>query len=244
MAFKIPFVFTLLFLFTNAYAELSLEQARSLEIKAGADPNAVEEVRKYAESGDARGEFLLGTLHWQGIGMPKNDSEAFNWFNKSAKHGDKWAMYNLGYLFYYGQGVETNFSQAAYWWTKASDQGFAPAQNSLASLYEQGKGVLKSQSKKIELLRKAANKNLGLAQTSLGVCYGNGEGVEHSLVIAHAILSIAVLDDKLNAPLHLAKYSGRMSSEELNQAKKLSEEMMRKDNFLNALDTFISTKNN
>lgn len=239
------FAFILLIsLFTNAYAELTLEQARSLETQAANDPKAVEEARMYAESGDARGEFLLGTLYWQGIGMPKNDSEAFHWFNKSAKQGDKWAMYNIGYLFYYGQGVATDYSQAAYWWGKASDQGFAPAQNSLASLYELGKGVPKSQSKKIELLRKAANKNLGLAQTSLGVCYGRGDGVEQSLIIAHAILSVAVLEDKVNAPPYILNYSRRMSTDELNQAKTLSAEMMKKDNFLNALDAYIATKKN
>jgi hypothetical protein len=71
-----------------------------------------------------------------GVGVPQNDTLAFNWFCKAAKQGHVHAQYRLGYFFLEGRGMpQKNSAEAAAWFAKAAEQGHHMALQTLCYLY-------------------------------------------------------------------------------------------------------------
>ena len=61
--------------------------------------NPVEALRWYglaAEQGDASAQNNLGSMHLNGIGVPKDAKKAVTWYRKAAKQGLPVAQFNLG----------------------------------------------------------------------------------------------------------------------------------------------------
>ncbi len=130
------------------------------------------------DGGDALAQSYLGRMYLNGQGVPKNDSQAVDWFRKAAKQGDPGAMSYLGKMYYTGDivEVEQDYSQAADFFRKAAAQGDAPAQFMLGFMYEKGKGVPKNDNQAFGLYRKAAKQGDALAQYYLGLMYYNEKG--------------------------------------------------------------------
>ena len=79
-------------------------------------------------------------MHYDGIGVTKNDAEAVKWFRRAAKQGHVWSQHNIGFVYEYGIGVTKNDAEAVKWYRKAAEQGHAPAQNNLSVMYAKGAG--------------------------------------------------------------------------------------------------------
>ena len=94
-----------------------------------------------AQQGDARAQFLLGSLYAQGQGVPQDYSAAAQWFRRAAEQGHVGAQFNLGVRYHEGRGVPRDAIQAAEWFRRAAQQGFARAQYNLGVLYANGDGV-------------------------------------------------------------------------------------------------------
>src|SRR5690242_12389700 len=67
---------------------------------------AVAACRGPAEQGDASCQNLMGVLFSEGRGVPKNASEAAQWFRKAADQGHGHACFNLGRAYQFGDGVK------------------------------------------------------------------------------------------------------------------------------------------
>jgi TPR repeat protein len=87
-------------------------------------------------------------MYANGRGVPKDGTEAFNWYRKAvdqyrkaADRGDAAAQVELGNMYKYGQGVAQNYAETAKWYRKAADRGDAKAQFDLGRMYEEGQGV-------------------------------------------------------------------------------------------------------
>ena len=104
---------------------------------------ALREFRTLAEQGHANAQYYLGSMHYDGIGVTKNDAEAVKWFRRAAKQGHVWSQHNIGFVYEYGIGVTKNDAEAVKWYRKAAEQGHAPAQNNLSVMYAKGAGVPK-----------------------------------------------------------------------------------------------------
>lgn len=87
-----------------------------------------------AESGDATSQSMIGYLHDQGLGGPKNPVEAVNWFRKAAEQGEVTAQNNLAIAYDNGTGVAQNSDQAIVWYEKAAAQGNEDAKSRLAEI--------------------------------------------------------------------------------------------------------------
>jgi TPR repeat protein len=94
-----------------------------------------------AEKGDARAQYLLGTLYMEGKGVEQNDATAFMWFLRAANQGDATAQYNVGVSYAAGTGVPKSAVDAAKWFLRAANQGMVFAQLNLGLLYAAGNGV-------------------------------------------------------------------------------------------------------
>ncbi|HIX40560.1 MAG TPA: SEL1-like repeat protein [Candidatus Desulfovibrio intestinigallinarum] len=107
--------------------------------------------------------YRLGEQYACGIGVPRDDAKARQWytkaaatFKKAAEQGDADAQYRLGTMYKEGKGVPRNDDMSCQWYAKAAAQGHEAGLNALKQLAEQGHAD---------------------AQLSLGNMYANGIGV-------------------------------------------------------------------
>ena len=57
-----------------------------------------------ASKGDAKAQFYLGLMYYNGQGVRQDYKKAFEWYEKAANQGIAEAQYNLGLMYYNGQG--------------------------------------------------------------------------------------------------------------------------------------------
>jgi len=102
---------------------------------------ALHEWQPPAEQGHADAQYHLGLLYANGQGVPKDDVQAWQWYEKAAVQGHAEAQANLGILYDYGRGVQQDFKVAVYWLRLSAKQGNDSAQRRLGFMYERGAGV-------------------------------------------------------------------------------------------------------
>ena len=98
-------------------------------------------LRTQANQGVAEAQTNLGLLYYDGRGVPRDYTQAREWFEKAAPQGDANAQYNLGVMYDFEKGVPQDFEKARRWYEKAAAQGHVGALNNLGGLYEFGHGV-------------------------------------------------------------------------------------------------------
>jgi TPR repeat protein len=91
-----------------------------------------------AEQGHAAAQCKLGTVYFEGDGVPKDFAKAMEWYEKSAEQGYVVAQSSLGEMYEKGHGVPKNRAKAIEWYTKAAEQGYLNAQRRLRAI--KGKG--------------------------------------------------------------------------------------------------------
>jgi hypothetical protein len=159
--------------------------------KNGDYPTAMREWLPLAQQGDARAQFLLGTLYAQGHGVQQDYGAAAQWFRRAAEQGHVAAQYNLGVRYHEGRGVPRDPGQAAAWFQRAAQQGFARAQYNLGVLYANGDGVPRDPSQAAQWFRRAADQEDPKAQYNLGLLYANGDGVPQDPSEAYVWFALA-----------------------------------------------------
>ena len=100
-----------------------------------------DEVSAKAEQGDARAQYNLGSMYYNGKGVTQDYKEAVKWYTKAAEQGYAVAQSNLGYMYFNSEGVAQDYKETAKWWRKAAEQGYAEAQFNLGHKY---KGAVKA----------------------------------------------------------------------------------------------------
>jgi TPR repeat protein len=94
-----------------------------------------------ADAGDARAQFMMGTIYEQGLGVSKDLATAAAWYRRAADGGNASAQYNLGVFYQFGKGVAKDPAEAARMLHMAAEQGHGRAQNNLSTFYFTGVGV-------------------------------------------------------------------------------------------------------
>ena len=138
LRFTIPLVLSFVCLAVPAWADFQAGMdATNREDYA----TALSEWRPLAEQGDALAQYNLGVLYRKGRGVPQDDVQARQWYEKAAAQGQAKAQFNLGTLYFNGAGVPKDYRQALRWFRLAADQGEALAQTKIAIMYDDGQGV-------------------------------------------------------------------------------------------------------
>lgn len=162
------------------------------------DPEAVPCLKEAAKQGHTGAQFLLYSLHRQGLYVSKdihflkNIPKAYRLLNSMEKQHDKimkdfpcvveylkkfdqnaFAQSALGRLYSEGWGVKKDNAEARKWLQRAVDQDDAAAQCSLGFMYTVGEGVIKDYAEAVKYSRRAANQGDARAQINLGLLYEN-----------------------------------------------------------------------
>lgn len=131
-----------------------------------------------AKDGSVAAQLITGDNYRKGIGVEKNLTNAYKWYEEAAQNGNSIAQYLLACLYASGDGVAKDQRKAFEWGKKSAEAGYAEAQFSTAKCYDQELlGTVKNLEKAFTWYRKAAEQGHCRAQTLLGKCYENGEGV-------------------------------------------------------------------
>jgi hypothetical protein len=162
----------------SAFADF--EQANAA-FTAGDYALALKELKPLAAKGDARSQYAMGVLAENGLGMPKNPTQAADWYLKAAKLGNTDAQYNLGAMNEHGVGMPVNYSEAARWYRPAAEQGDIDALSNLGVLYQGGKGV-------------PQDKVLAMALYNVSVAYA-GKGTTQAAQNRQVLANQMPLDD-------------------------------------------------
>ncbi len=127
---------------SKAETDATPAQNTNLNSQFGAGPQTPEEkfaeVKRKAESGNAKDQLGLARLYYNGDGITKDDAKAAEWYQKAAEQGNAFAQYNLGVMHDKGEGVPRSAAKAEEWWQKAAAQGNEAAQESLKLLHAKG----------------------------------------------------------------------------------------------------------
>lgn len=190
---------TLKFIKKAAYANLVYQKYEE----------AIKWFEKAAKLGDKEAQRDLGTLYYDGIGVERDDSKAFEWMKKSAEgeDGDPQAQSFLGAFYAEETGVEKNTEEALKWFKKAAELGEPNAQINLGKMYMNGtlNGTPKEKNpeKALFWIKKAVSQANSDAQAILGSWYYEGTGVKKDYDEAFKLFKKAAEQGNAEARLYL-----------------------------------------
>lgn len=98
---------------------------------------AVSACQSIAQSGDRQAQFELGLLHYQGVVIAHDLTQALYWFEQASLKGHAEAQYYLGLMFFRGEGVPVNYVQAFIILKMASVNGSDDAMDAADQVYMQ-----------------------------------------------------------------------------------------------------------
>lgn len=129
-----------------------------------------EQIKLYAEAGDAISQYEMWILDNEGTCVPKNQQIALEWLKLSAEQGYPPAMYCLGRYCYSNDKNE----EAFLWFLQAALLGNTDAQVCTAICYRSNIGTFANDRIALQWMTKAARQGNPRAQYDVGVCYQQG----------------------------------------------------------------------
>lgn len=108
-----------------APAQADMEDARDL-MEAGEYAQARALFEVYARSGNAEAEELIGVMYAMGLGVPRDDARAFDWYLRASMKGHAGAQSGLGWYYELGRGLPAPDMVRAYLWYALSAIGGDP----------------------------------------------------------------------------------------------------------------------
>lgn len=132
---------------TPALAEI--EEARDL-MEESRFEEAMQALLPAARSGNADAEELIGVMYAMGLGVPRDDVRAFEWYLRSAMKGHPGAQSGIGWYYEVGRGVPEPDLVRAYLWYVLSAIGGDP--DAAISLEEVVKKMTPDQIKHAQIL--------------------------------------------------------------------------------------------
>jgi TPR repeat protein len=119
--------------------------------------NAIEQLRRAANQGNAESMYKLGSALLQGKIVNRNPVEATQWLEKSASLGYPLALVTIGMFYLEGfDGYKMNTNKGLSMLKKAHQKGAAEASLSLGIMYLGGFNVTQNKNLAIKYLKTAA----------------------------------------------------------------------------------------
>ena len=157
----------------RAATEAKLEEGMNA-YKTGDYAKALAVFQSLADEGDTTGQFMLGSLYHDGLGVEKDDARAFTWTRKAAERANPKAQALLAVMYQEGWGTAKDEARAVEWFRMSAEQGYATAQLTLGLLYMKGRGVAINERVGMLWIERAAWSGSDEAQLLLGMAYHEG----------------------------------------------------------------------
>lgn len=140
-----------------------------------------------AKKDDPEAHMLAGRIHLNGLGVPKNEILAAQWFRRGAELGNVDAMFTFGVMLAEGQGIAKNRAGAAQMFEAAAAKGHVVSNYNLGLLFLTGDGKPENPHRARAHLQYAAQQGLPQAQYDLGTLFATGAGTDETGVKANAL---------------------------------------------------------
>jgi hypothetical protein len=206
-------------------------------------------LRKSAELGNSEAQYNLGNFLQNGVGITKNEKEAFEWYKKSSENGFNDGHYAMMMAYGNGIGTEVDSEKAFEYALKCANNNDATCMWNIVNCYKQGLGVKKDTEKmlswatKLSLLENPDNLNLSGNITStrlaLAYMYRDGESLEKDFYKSYLWFIIynefkkdfsVVQQNQIIEEIKIAE--SKLTKEQKNNAKKDAEKIFGR-NFTN-----------
>ncbi len=151
--------------------------------------------------------------------------KAYTELKPLAEQGNADAQCLLGTLYGEGHGVQQNYAEATKWFRSAAEQGHAKAQYHLGVMFDMGEGVSQDYAEAAKWYRSAAEQGLAVAQSNLGAMYGLGLGVPKDYVQALMWFDLAASEGYSEAQKGLDAVAKLMTPQQIEEAKRLANEL-------------------
>ena len=139
---------------------------------------AYDEFIAHANNGNARAQYVIGTMYHRGEGTITDVPEAIKWLTKAADQNYVKAQYSLGYMHLLGNVIPKDLVEAQKWLILAAENDDPQSQHFLALTY-----MYKQYGPKIDIIKalkfltQAAENGYNDSQYMLGQIYENGINV-------------------------------------------------------------------
>ncbi|MGI9422406.1 MAG: tetratricopeptide repeat protein [Hyphomicrobiaceae bacterium] len=154
------------------------EDAAYIAFDQGQYLTALRLAEERAKKRDPQAHTLIGRIHAEGLGVPKNELTAAKWYHRGAELGDIEAMFAFGVILISGRSVKKDPNGAARMFERAARKGHAYAHYNLALLFLSGQGKPENPYRAAQHLEYAARKGIAEAQYDLAALYQKGHGVD------------------------------------------------------------------
>jgi TPR repeat protein len=111
--------------------------SRQSAIDHDAKANSLGSLRSLADRGDADAQWQMGVRYHNGEGVPRDDAQAMQWFQRAAEQGQVIAQATLGAYYWAGRGVPQDLSKSYFWSAIALAQGDENSKSRLEGLASQ-----------------------------------------------------------------------------------------------------------
>ena len=205
------------------FAGVMLITAASSLVAQIAAGDLVEKILALAEQGNAGGQYTLGGMYLEGVGVPKDEVEGVRLFRLAAEQGHGGAQFAVGNLYRDGRGAPQDDVEAVRWFRLAAapeQEFYVHAQDFLGLMYGEGRGVAQDHVESVRWHRLAAEQGLARAQYNLGVMYVNGEGVPQNNVRAYVWWSVALGLEEARA--NRDRVTGELTPEQLARGQDMA----------------------
>lgn len=162
-------------------------------------------IRALAAKGDARAQFVIGSMYGNGEGVAADKAEEYKWYLKSAKGYFPPAYHNLGEMSLSGTGTAKDPQKAFDWFIKAAGHGFPLSEFYLGWMYSVGKGRPQDYKKARTWYARSAEHGFPLAQKELGDIYSSGLAGKQDYSMAYKWYLEAAKNDSVEGQVAVAE---------------------------------------
>lgn len=154
------------------------DEAAYIAFEQGQYLTALNLAERAAKAGDPRAHTLIGRIYGEGLGVPKDEATAAQWYARGAELGDIEAAFALGLQLAEGRGVDKDLAAAGRMFEMAAAKGHAFANYNLGLLFLNGNGKPENPRRGALHIQYAAEQGVVAAQYDVAVLYQTGHGVE------------------------------------------------------------------
>lgn len=171
---------------------------------AGAEQDELAELQQRAADGKPSAQYYLGLRYFHGLGVPKDERSAAQWFERAARAGESGAQLNLARMLRSGSGIAPDMQRSVQMYREAAARGVHAAMVELGEILSSGGSVATDFREALRLFNEAAAAGNAAAEFNLGLLHYQGLGTPPNPEAARKWYERAAARGDPNAQFNLA----------------------------------------